>query len=49
MYRVSTIYKDKAYRPVLDIEEVTILLSINTKGLRVLFSKGLYIYLIEEG
>jgi hypothetical protein len=48
-YRVSKVREDKAYRPVLDAEEVTILLSINAKGLRILFSKDLYIYLVEEG
>ena len=47
-YRVSKVRKDKAYRPVLDAEEVTILLSTNTKGLRILFSKDLYIYLVKE-
>jgi hypothetical protein len=47
--RVSKVREDKAYRPVLDVEEATILLSINAKGLRILFSKDLYIYLIEEG
>src|ERR1700733_2464162 len=45
---VSKVRKDKAGRPVLDAEEVTVLLSTNTKGLRILFSKDLYIYLIEE-
>jgi hypothetical protein len=49
MYKVSKVRKNKASRPVLDIEEVTILLSINAKGLRILFSKDLYIYLVEEG
>ena len=49
MYEVSKVREDKAYRPVLDAEEVTILPSINAKGLRILFSKDLYIYLIEEG
>jgi hypothetical protein len=48
-YRVSEVRKDKACRPVLDAEEVTVLPSINTKGLRILFSKDLYIYLVEEG
>ena len=47
-YRVSKVCEDKAYRPILDMEEVTILLSINTKGLRILFSKDLYIYLVKE-
>ena len=47
-YRVSKVCKDKAYRPVLDAEEVTILPSTNAKGLRILFSKDLYIYLIKE-
>jgi hypothetical protein len=46
---VSKVRKDKAYRPVLDTEEVTISLSTNAKGLRILFSKDLYIYLVEEG
>ena len=31
-YGVSKARKDKAYRPILDIEEVTILLSTNTKA-----------------
>ena len=31
-HRVSKVRKDKASRPVLDAEEVTILLSINSKG-----------------
>jgi hypothetical protein len=31
-YRVSEIYKDKAGRPVLDVEKVTVLLSTNAKG-----------------
>ena len=48
MYIVSKVREDKAYRPVLDAEEVTILLSINTKGLRILFSKDLYICLVKE-
>ena len=29
---VSKVREDKANRPILDAEEVTILLSINTKG-----------------
>ena len=45
---VSKVRENKAYRPVLDAEEVTILLSINAKGLRILFSKDLYIYLVKE-
>jgi hypothetical protein len=45
---VSKIRKDKASRPILDTEEVTILLSINAKGLRILFGKDLYIYLVKE-
>ena len=45
---VSKIREDKAGRPVLDAEEVTILPSTNTKGLRILFSKGLYIYPVKE-
>ena len=32
MYRVSKVCKDKAGRPVLDAEEVTILLSTNAKA-----------------
>jgi len=47
-YRVSKVCEDKAYRPILDAEEVTILPSTNAKGLRILFSKDLYIYLIKE-
>ena len=31
-YGVSKAYKDKAIRPVLDTEEVTVLLSTNAKG-----------------
>ena len=31
-YKVSKVRKDKAYRPILDIEEVTVLLSTNTKA-----------------
>ena len=31
MYEVSKVYKGKAGRPVLDIEEVTILLSISVR------------------
>ena len=44
-YKVS---EDKASGPVLDVEEVTILLSTNAKGYRILFSRDLYIYLIRE-
>ena len=47
-YEVSKVRKDKAYRPVLDVEEVTVSPSINTKGLRILFSKDLCICLIKE-
>ena len=47
-YRVSKVCEDKAYRPILDVEKVTILPSINAKGLRILFSKDLCIYLIKE-
>ena len=47
-YEISKVREDKACRPVLGAEEVTVLLSINTKGLRILFSKDLYIYLVEE-
>ena len=32
VYRVSKARKDKASGPVLDVEEVTILLSLNAKG-----------------
>ena len=45
---VSKAREDKACRPILDAEEVTVLLSTNAKGLRILFSKDLYIYLVEE-
>ena len=45
---VSKVREDKAYRPVLDVEGVTVLLNTNTKGLRILFSKDLYIYPVEE-
>ena len=45
---VSKVRKDKAGGPILDAEEVTVLLSLNAKGLRILFSKDLYIYLIKE-
>ena len=45
---VSKVREDKACRPILDTEEVIVLLSINTKGLGILFSKDLYIYLIKE-
>ena len=38
----------QACRPVLDAEEVTVSLSTNAKGSRILFSKDLYIYLIKE-
>ena len=48
MYKVSKVHKDKAYRPILDAEEVTVLPSTNAKGLRILFSKDLCIYLIKE-
>ena len=47
-YGVSKVREDKAYRPVLDAEKVTVLPSTNAKGLRTLFSRDLYIYLIEE-
>jgi hypothetical protein len=40
--------EDKAGRPVLDAEEVTVSPSTNVKGSRILFSKDLYICLIEE-
>ena len=45
---VSKAREDKACRPVLDVEEVTVLPSMNAKGLRILFSKDLYICLVEE-
>ena len=48
MYEVSKVREDKAYRPILDAEEVTVLPSINAKGLRILFSKDLCIRLIKE-
>jgi hypothetical protein len=48
-YEVSKARGDKAYRPVLDVEEVTVSPSTNAKGSRILFSKDLYIYLVEEG
>jgi hypothetical protein len=48
-HRVSEAREDKASRPILDAEEVTVSPSTNTKGLRILFSKDLYICLIEEG
>ena len=47
-YGVSKVCENKAYRPVLDVEEVTVSPSINAKGLRILFSKDLCIYLIKE-
>ena len=47
-HRVSKAREDRACRPVLDAEEVTVLLSTNAKGLRILLSKDLYICLIEE-
>ena len=47
-YEVSKVREDKACRPVLDTEEVTVSLSTNAKGLRILFSKDLYIYLVKE-
>jgi hypothetical protein len=47
-YEVSKVREDKAYGPILDTEEVTVLLSTNTKGLRILLSKDLYICLIKE-
>ena len=48
IYEVSKVRKDKASRPVLDAEEVTVLPNMNAKGLRILFSKDLYICLIKE-
>ena len=48
MYGVSKVREDKACRPVLDVEEVTVSPSTNAKGLRILFSKDLYICLVEE-
>ena len=47
-YEVSKVREDKAERPVLDAEEVTVLPSTNAKGLRILFSKDLYICPVEE-
>jgi hypothetical protein len=47
-HRVSKVRKDKAGGPVLDAEEVTVSLSTNAKGLRILFSEDLYIYLVKE-
>jgi len=47
-YGVSKVCEDKACRPVLDAEEVTVSPSTNAKGLRILFSKDLCIYLIKE-
>ena len=40
--------EDKASRPVLDAEEVTVLPSTNAKGSGILSSKDLYICLIES-
>ena len=48
MYKVSKVREDKAYRPVLDAEEVTVSPGTNAKGSRILFSKDLCICLIEE-
>ena len=45
---VSKVREDKACRPVLDAEEVTVSLSTNAKGSRILFSKDLYICPVEE-
>ena len=47
-YGVSEARQDKACRPVLDAEEVTVSPSTNAKGSRILLSKDLYICLIEE-
>ena len=47
-YGVSEARENKACRPVLDAEEVTVSPSTNAKGLRILLSKDLYICLIEE-
>ena len=47
-YGVSKVREDKACRPVLDAEGVTVSPSTNAKGSRILFSKDLYICLIEE-
>ena len=47
-YEVSKVREDKACRLVLDAEEVTVSLSTNAKGLRILFSKDLYICPVEE-
>ena len=48
IYRVSEARENKAGRPVLDAEEVTVSPSINAKGSRILFSKDLYIYPVKE-
>ena len=40
--------EDKAGRPILDAEEVTVSLNTNAKGSRILFSKNLYIYPVKE-
>ena len=48
-YGVSKVREDKANGPVLDTEEATVSPSTNAKGLRILFSEDLYIYLIKEG
>ena len=45
---VSKVREDKACRPVLDAEEVTVSPSTNAKGSRILFSKDLYICPVEE-
>ena len=45
---VSEARENKAGRPVLDAEEVTVSPSINAKGSRILFSKDLYIYPVKE-
>ena len=47
-HKVNKIREDTASRPILDIEEITSLLNINTKGSRILFSKDLYIYLVKK-
>ena len=48
MHGVSKVHEDEASGPVLDAEEVTVLLSINAKGYRILFGKDLCIYPIKE-
>ena len=47
-YGGSQAHEDKTSGPVLDAEEVTVSLSTNAKGSRILFSKDLYIYPVKE-